>query len=210
VEAVVQLLLADEQSEVRMAAALAAQGRSSLDSGLVLQLRREQEWQVRRVLVRSLAAGSPTAVLPALLDALAQDSDRDVSEESARSIEALLAQLGTYPAELEKPRLPLLEEAQRRLVSLGSQQFPKLAAWLNERISHDVDEEKLAGFGTLLTADLSRLPRAYGVSPICESVCAVLNGPAPRAVVLLGESGSGKTAIVHELAHRLRSDTGAP
>jgi ATP-dependent Clp protease ATP-binding subunit ClpC len=210
VDAIVQMLLADNDSGVRMAAALAAQGRRALESALVLQLRREQEWQVRRVIVRSLAASPPPAVLPALLDALAQDSDRDVSEASAQSLESLLAQLGSYPAELEKPRLPLLEEAHRRVVNLGSQQFPKLAGWLSERISHDVDEETLAGFGALLTADLSRLPRAYGVSATCEAVCSVLTGPAPRAVVLLGESGSGKTAIVHELAHRLRSDPRAP
>jgi ATP-dependent Clp protease ATP-binding subunit ClpC len=90
--------------------------------------------------------------------------------------------------------------------------YPRLAAWLEERITHDVDTDQLRGFGTLLTgeAEAGRLPRAYGVEAICQAVQAVLLGAAPRAAVLLGEPGCGKTAVVHELTHRLRAAAGGP
>ena len=70
----------------------------------------------------------------------------------------------------------------------------------------------MRGFGTVLTseAEAGRLPHAFRVDDICAAIQAVLVGPPPRAVVLLGEPGSGKTAVVHELTHRLGNDPAGP
>ncbi len=65
--------------------------------------------------------------------------------------------------------------------------------------------EDLAEFGTdLSTAAVDgTLARAYGVDEYVDSILQILKRSGPRSVVLLGESGVGKSAIVHELVHRL-------
>jgi len=208
-DAAVERLLRDEDDDIRQVAARAARRRPALESTLIGQLGQEQEWRVRRAIAEALADGNPRTVLPALLQALGSDADRDVAEACAASIEIHLKELGSYPPGLSRPRLGVLEEAQRR-VAAG--RHPRLAAWLEERVTHDVDVEQLRGFGTVLTgeAEAGRLPRAYGVEATCAAVQAVLVGAPPRAAVLLGEAGCGKTAVVHELTHRLRADPSGP
>src|SRR5207244_4356802 len=71
---------------------------------------------------------------------------------------------------------------------------------------------QLAGFGTLLTteAEKGQLPRAYCLDEAVDSVLALLDGGPPRAVVLVGDSGAGKTALVQEITHRLLRDPERP
>lgn len=208
-DAAVERLLRDEDDDVRQAAARAARQRPALESTLITRLGQDEEWRVRRAIAESLAEGNPRAVLPPLLQALGGDADRDVAEACATSIESHLKELGSYPAGLSRPRLAVLEEAQRR-ISAG--RHPRLAAWLEERVTHDVDVDQLRGFGTVLTleAEAGRLPRAHGVEAVCDAVQAVLFGSAPRAAVLLGEAGCGKTAVVHELTQRLHQRPDGP
>jgi ATP-dependent Clp protease ATP-binding subunit ClpC len=210
-DAVVERLLHDDDSDVRLLAARAARGRRGLDAVLARRLRQDEDWRVRQSLARALANGEPRTVLPALLSAVGEDSDRDVSEAAAGAAQAVLARNGC-PPDLSHPRLATLEEAHRRVESLGADRYPDLGAWLHERLTHDVDVEKLRTQGKLLTEEAAagRLPRAYEVESACTAVEAVLHGSAPRAAVLLGEPGSGKTAIVHELAHRLHGASGGP
>jgi ATP-dependent Clp protease ATP-binding subunit ClpC len=69
----------------------------------------------------------------------------------------------------------------------------------------EVDTHQLRQFGTLLTdpAQLARLPHAHRAEEAVEAVLRSVRATPPQAVVLLGDSGTGKTAIVHEIAHRL-------
>ncbi len=71
-----------------------------------------------------------------------------------------------------------------------------------------VDPTAFEGYGNLLTerSKLVRLSRAYERDEVVADVLRQLQRGATRAVLLLGPSGAGKTAIVHELAHRLASD----
>ncbi|HYE18139.1 MAG TPA: AAA family ATPase, partial [Tepidisphaeraceae bacterium] len=60
--------------------------------------------------------------------------------------------------------------------------------------------------------DLSKreLPRAYEAGPTVERIADALGGRTGRSVLLIGPSGAGKTAAVHELfrQNRFRTDTG--
>ena len=63
----------------------------------------------------------------------------------------------------------------------------------------------LKGFGSVLTleAEAGRLPRAYRVEGSVEALIKVLLGPPPRAAVVVGEAGVGKTAVVEGFALRV-------
>jgi ATP-dependent Clp protease ATP-binding subunit ClpC len=207
----VERLLRDDDEEVRLIAARSARRRPAVEATLIARLAQDEDWRVRRAVAEALAGAAPRSALPPLVAALGSDADRDVSEVAAASIEHHLGRLGGYPADLSRPKLPVLEEAHKRVTGFRGS-YPRLIAWLAERVAHDVDVDQLRGFGTLLTAETEadRLPHAYGVESVCTAVQAVLNGAPPRAVVLLGEPGSGKTAVVHELTHRLRTDPTGP
>jgi ATP-dependent Clp protease ATP-binding subunit ClpA len=205
-EEVIAELLRDEASDVRQRAVRAAARRPALEVVLVNRLAHDDSWRVRQEIARVLARGVPRAVLPVLLTVLAQDDDSDVQRECACSAEYLLTRLGGYPADLGRPSFALIREAHGRVGKLGSGCCPVLAKWLEERITNDVDVEALKSFGTVLTleAEAGRLPRAYEVDEPIAALLQVLTGKPPRAAVLVGEAGVGKTAILHELTHRLR------
>ncbi|MCA8988316.1 MAG: AAA family ATPase [Planctomycetaceae bacterium] len=71
--------------------------------------------------------------------------------------------------------------------------------------------EILEGLGTILTDGkiLENLPRAYERGSIVQDLLTNLTQDGGRCVTLTGSSGTGKTAIVYELAHQLAAlDTG--
>jgi ATP-dependent Clp protease ATP-binding subunit ClpC len=209
---VVERLLHDEDSDVRLAAVEAARWRSGQEATLIARLAQDTSWRVRQAVAWALGTAPPRTVLPALVDRLGEDADSDVQRACAATIEQHLVRLGGYPADLSRPQPAVLQEAQRRVHAFSSGTFPRLAGWLDERVAREIDVEPLKQFGTVLTAeaDAGRLPHAYHVDAACAAVRAALTGDAPRAAVLLGDSGTGKTAIVHELAHRLLSDPAGP
>jgi ATP-dependent Clp protease ATP-binding subunit ClpC len=211
-DAAVETLLRDEDEDVRRVAIRAAHGRPGFESVLLERLADDHSWRVREALARLLQDGTPERVLPALLARLAEDGDIDVQQASAASSEQILARLGGYPADAPRPRVPLLAEAKKRLAGFAGDRLPLLSRWLAERVTMDVDVEGLRSYGTLLTAEAGaeRLPRAYDVEEACDAVHKVLTGTAPRAAVLLGGSGAGKTAVVYELAHRLGGEQSGP
>ncbi|MCA9569933.1 MAG: hypothetical protein KC656_18940, partial [Myxococcales bacterium] len=60
-----------------------------------------------------------------------------------------------------------------------------------------------AGIELVEEARRGRLPRALGRDRTVDLLVAALAGRSGRAVVLRGPPGAGKTALVHELAHRI-------
>jgi ATP-dependent Clp protease ATP-binding subunit ClpC len=204
-------LLQDELGEVRRLAARAAARRPALELALVARLDSDDSWRVRQEIAIGLRDGTPRAVLPVLVTVLAEDSDSDVQRECAVSAENLLVKLGGFPADLVRPRIALLSTAHER-VKTHAAQCPLLAAWLEERVTTDVDVDALKSFGTVLTleAEAGRLPRAYEVEEAIEALRKVILGEAPRAAVVIGDAGSGKTAVIYELVHRLRHHPDGP
>ena len=204
-------LLADHDDAVRQAAVAAAAVRPALEPGLVERLGRDGAWRVRQEAARALGDAS-AAVLPALLTAVAEDSDVDVRGAAAAAIDRHMARHKGWPAEVARPKFSVLRAARENVGKLRGGPCPLLAAWLEERIENDVDLDTLKTFGTLLTleAEAGRLPHAYELDESIDAVWKALSGDGSRAVVLVGESGCGKTALVYELTHRLRTQAGGP
>src|SRR5262249_20322434 len=147
-ERVVERLLHDEDTDVRLAAVAAAQWRPGLEGTLVARLSQDDSWRVRQSLAWALAAGRPQSVLPALVARLGEDSDSDVQRACAASIEKHLGNLGEYPADASRPQPPVLQEALRRVQGFSSGSYPRLTAWLDERVAREIDIEPLKAFGT--------------------------------------------------------------
>jgi ATP-dependent Clp protease ATP-binding subunit ClpC len=211
-DSVIAQLLRDDSNNVRLAAVDAAGHRPALEVILVSRLADDDSWRVRQQIARVLGDSTPRAVLPTLVTVLAEDSDGDVQQACADSIDKLMDHLDGYPADLARPRFALLRDAHGRVVNLGRNRWPRLAAWLEERVNTDVDVEALKAFGTVLTleAEAGRLPHAYECDEALDALTKIFLGEAPRAAVVVGDAGVGKTALVYELVHRLRQHPQGP
>lgn len=66
--------------------------------------------------------------------------------------------------------------------------------------------QHLQTYGSVLTldAEAGTLPRAYEIEETVAELLAIAKPNNPKSIILLGESGSGKTAAIYELVHRLR------
>ncbi len=207
------ILLLDGESRVQVHALAAAAPHPQFAEAICGLLRQDPEWEVRLAAATALesAAGSDLA-FQTLFASLADDEDRDVSRGCAKSLERHLKSAGGWPATAPKPVSATLEAARERLTALGRTRFPRLVAWIVAELVDRVDPDKLKGFGADLTveAEAGRLPRAHRVDEACDAVIRTVTGPAPRAVVLLGPPGSGKTAVLNEVVHRLRAHEDGP
>src|SRR5262245_52299262 len=207
---VAEKLLADWDSNVRQAAAWCVPGRPALIPALLTRLAVEDNPYVRENIATALGNCPPRSVLPDLFKQLAHDTDSIVQQNCANSVEKQLAALGGYPADLPRLAPADLFEISRRVKTFTHNPFTCLNKYLDHQLAQQVDIEQLKSYGKVLTLETDRLPRAFGVDQPIERVQAILRGPPPRAAILVGESGCGKTAIVHELVHRLSNDPAGP
>ena len=92
------------------------------------------------------------------------------------------------------------------LRAVGENRFPKLLTWMAEQTRVNVDPAVLAKYGTDLTALAERgtLPRAHGMDDLYDTLQDMLRREPARSLVLLGDAGTGKIALINELACRLR------
>lgn len=206
-DGVLLTLTRDVDQYVRQAAIRAAVRRPQLEGQLVQLLRQEEDRGVRYTIAQSLNLATPQVALPALLERLAQDSDAGVREASAATSEALLVRARNAGLRVleDQVDLLLLGKARKQLRTITYATFPNLQTWLDGHLTSFVDVEEIQGFGAILNQEVQSLPHAYNVNTIVDEIIKILSGAPPRAVVLLGESGCGKTAIVNELVHRLHN-----
>jgi len=204
--AVLTRLTEDDDDVVREHGATAMADRAEFLTQLAELLENDYEWRVRRAVVRSLATLPADRVRRPLLFRLAHDDDRDVCRETAKALEAGMA--SGSPREKGLPPNRVLGKAHDRVKNLGTKRFPRLAKWLGKKVSGALDLAQLGSFGTDLTAaaQSGKLTRAHGVDAICEELTNLLSAEGSRSAVLIGPTGSGKTAVVHELVHLLQED----
>jgi ATP-dependent Clp protease ATP-binding subunit ClpC len=209
-EPVARRLLEDPDPVVRIACMRAAWRDPRFADGMPRRLAEDAAWTVRMTAAATAPVEDPARVLRPLVAALASDADDDVARAAAGTLEAGLGD-PAFPGS-ETPEPATVEPAIQRLERIGARRWPLLREWLGVMAKTLVDPARLAEFGADLTleAERGRLPRAYGVEGAVQALLETIRGEAPRAAVLLGESGAGKTAVVHELTHRLLRDPEAP
>ena len=211
-DAAVEKLLTDYDINIRQNAVWTAQPRPALLPALLTRLRDDQDPWVRSEVGHALGSCPAAATLPELLARVSLDADLGVQQACAGAVEKHLASLGGYPHQVAKPPAKTLSEVRQRVNTFTYGSYTCLKSWLNAELAQYVDLESLAEYGTVMTqeAEAGKLPRGYGFDEQIDTIRTVLDGPAPRAVVVLGESGVGKTALVQEIVHRLRSDPARP
>jgi ATP-dependent Clp protease ATP-binding subunit ClpC len=207
----VLLLLEDPSDAVRQSAIWAAQCRPALHDALVQRLTTEHLPYIRVDLANALAESNNTRALPALIGLLTTDPDTNVQQACCFAADRQLTRLRSWPPSIAKPTAETLAEARRRCNTVGGS-FATLGKWLGDELLSFVDVEQLAGYGTVLTRpnEVANLSAGFHVDGIVDNVLSVLRGDAPRAAVLLGESGTGKTAIVHAVIQQLQHDPTGP
>jgi ATP-dependent Clp protease ATP-binding subunit ClpC len=202
----VETLLRDFDINIRQNAAWAAQHRERVHPALIQRLTDEADPWVRSEIGHVLGGCSALSTLVPLLSQLAKDSDVGVQQACAGAIERHLNLLGKFPGKLARPASKTLHDVRQKVNALTYGTYTALKNWLGAELVQYVDLDSLAEFGAVMTAEAEagKLPRGYGFDEQIETVLHVLDGSPPRAVVLLGDSGTGKTALVQELAHRLK------
>jgi ATP-dependent Clp protease ATP-binding subunit ClpC len=211
-DAAAEMLLTDPDNNVRQAAVWSVRNRPALVASLVKRLHTEDNAWVRGEIANALSDCLLRKVLPDLMTQLEVDTDPGVQQACAYTVEKHLGVNRGYPTDLSMPGLAGLAEIRRRLTAMPAGAFPQLTLFLNGKLAHQVDIEQLAAFGGVLTqeAEAGKLPHAYFVDEAIEAIMGILTGAPPRAAVLVGESGTGKTAVVGELTHRLRTKSDGP
>jgi ATP-dependent Clp protease ATP-binding subunit ClpC len=203
-EAPFHRLLSDSDPRVRTAAVEAVTHHDGFETTIFLMLQFDGEWTVRMAAAKCIGERRRIADLPTLLQVVGTDSDSDVRHRCIGYIEEGLRSGWDPGTVTDLPSGEVLEQVLQR-VSDDRPRYPKLVGWLEGRATARTDAVKLGKFGTDLTVQARRgeLPRAHSVGKPAQQLLEMLRREPRRSVVLLGESGVGKTALVHELVHRL-------
>ena len=204
-------LLRDSDNAIRQSAIWAVQCRPEFHQALIDRLALETTAHIRSDLANALSESTHVQALPALIKQLTAETEPSVQQACCYAADRQIARLRAWPAAVPKPEPDSLAEARRRFTTCGAT-YAGLGKWLTDELTSYVDLDQLAAFGTVLTrpTEVGNLARAYHVDTIVESTLAALRNEPPRAAVLIGESGTGKTAIIHEIIQRLNNDASAP
>jgi ATP-dependent Clp protease ATP-binding subunit ClpC len=206
----VRKCLDDYDSDVRYRALIALDdlGYPGLESILIDRLREDDAYGVREQALTLLAEeGTPHAV-PAILESLLE-SERQMQRTAEEALDSLVPRMGS---EDYKRVTDEMTKRERRLVLNYFQNrnlqevYPKLAEALNlDDVEASADERGLDKYGRILSDDVEQplLERAWGRDETVDLLMDHCTDPdARRSLLLVGEAGVGKTAIIHEFARR--------
>ncbi|MCK6445093.1 MAG: AAA family ATPase [Planctomycetes bacterium] len=207
-ESIARRLLGDREAGVRHAVLRAAARVDALNAELRRLLHDDESTFVRCHLAIVLRGHHDFDFAVSAWIAALDDEDEQVARTCGKELEHWSARA---PRHSELQRLvgsERLLELQKRVEALGARSFPKFLATLAKCNERHVDLAALRAHGRDLTADAlaGELPRGFGVDVQVDTLVGIVKGRRSRAAVLLGDSGVGKTAIVHELVHRLAHD----
>ncbi len=203
--------LDDYDADVRYRALIALNdlGYKNLETILIERLREDDAYGVREQALSLLhEAGTPRAV-PAILESLLE-RDKDMQQMAEETLDRLVPRMDRRDYErLQQELTP----RQRRLVLnyMESRNLHKvyrtLAKHLQLEAADSSDRERgLDKYGRLLASDEERefLDHAFGRDETVELLVDHCTDPdTRRSILLVGDAGVGKTAILHEFTHRL-------
>jgi ATP-dependent Clp protease ATP-binding subunit ClpC len=204
-DAIRNLVAQAGEYSAEVAVALASERLADASALLLAVAQQNPSWHMRMYAVKALR---PDAVrrFTQLLAIAARDSDSDVQREASLLVEfAYPALQGSSDHTLPSLDVPLLRDAAG--CSAIRLHAPALHTWITEEYGRRPDQESLAQFGTILSDDARRgtLARAVLVDGEVNTLLGILAGRdgGSRGVLLVGPRGSGKSALIHEVVHRL-------
>jgi ATP-dependent Clp protease ATP-binding subunit ClpC len=207
----VRKALDDYDADVRYRALIALHdlGYPDLEDVLVSRLEEDDAYGVREQALSLLEEeGSPESV-PAILQSLLE-SDKDMQRMAEEALDRLAPEMEEEDHQRIRQELTPRE---RRLVLnyFESRNLHKvyrdIAKYLRIPSSEADDEERgLDKYGRLLSTEDERefLSHAYGRDDTVELLLDHCTDPdTERSILLVGDAGVGKTAIIHEFTRRL-------
>lgn len=201
-------LIHDNHRELRLAVieALGALGLVGACEPLEAMLG-DGDWRIRQEGAQALERiGNLRSFRPLFLSL--GDDDEDVRNACCDALATLLpaaddAFLHAVVQEVEerhrKAALPALDKEG------NVERLARLRQYVRDFGSARVDVDELSAFGRVLTApdQIATLDRAFERSREVDNLLRILSKDGGRSVILLGDAGVGKTAIIHEAARRL-------
>jgi len=208
-------LLADRMAAVRVAAARAVGAfacEQALDA-LERTLQREASLEVKLAASASLYAlgaeepGLALRALGSLARLVGRESDAELVHAAAHAAAGLAAGLDHatlvevfrgVPVSGRAPLSRALEEVEAS--------SPALQRLIVELQALPPDDETLSRFGSNLSLRALDSPKCYGRDEEVFTALRHLGRSGPRAIVLVGPAGVGKSAVVHALARQLQAE----
>ncbi|MEL6179080.1 MAG: AAA family ATPase, partial [Myxococcota bacterium] len=204
-------LIDDSHRELRLAV-IHALGQLGLveAAGQLEKTLHDPDWRMRQDSATALGKIQARRSFRPLLRALADD-DEDVRNAVVQAIKGLLDKLTDTAV---REQVVALDDAERRaiLAHLEKDSFAKplgrILAELRSCISSAVDVTELSAFGRVMTAEdqIDTLDRAFERTAEVDNLHKILLKEGNSSVILVGEAGIGKTAIIHELARRVSAE----
>ncbi len=201
-------LVEDAHRELRLAAIEALGRLKMLEAASVLETALgDNDWRIRQESSIALGRiGSPSSFGP-LMGRLTDD-DEDVQQASADALKGLL---GRVERAAVRERLGLLDDKERRELLQALQKdalrepLGILLAELEHMVSVQVDVGEISQFGRVLTSSdqVRFLDRAFERDQEVDNLLNILRKDGNSSVILVGDAGVGKTAIIHEMTRRL-------
>lgn len=198
------MLLDSESPRVRLVAIEPVAELPEMMDDVLDRLERDEAWKVRQQAAWSAAAYPPEKAVEPLLRRIVEDSDDDVKKACIDTLRRY-SELPDSPLTAIEPDLTLAGKALKAIEELLELPPPLVQKWLQRRCAEQIDLSEVRKFGYLLT-DPKRLetaPKVHGRDEAVDAVISRLFGETPRAVVVIGPTGSGKTAVIQEVARRL-------
>jgi ATP-dependent Clp protease ATP-binding subunit ClpC len=189
------MLLEDADEDVRRALLDSAMERETLLDGLAIALLEDESSAVRARLCTLFAQRQPERALPLLVESVARDADDDVERAAAVALTELIHSGDGLPAVVALPAAEVVRDAIEVLKRRAPRKFARTIGELERRAPAPAAVAPRGAHEVLGE-------RAFEVDATIETLLAVLRRPRGRAALLIGESGVGKSAIVHELARR--------
>ena len=201
---VLRKLIGDSESDVKVAALRASEGRPSLLELQMKALKSGSNWAVRNAAAVAIGKLGTLKGIEALFGALVNERDEDIQRTCVEIIENRFERFGDTIATHLPSDIPTLGKAAANCHECEAR-APVFISWLHERTRTSVDTGKLSKFGTDLTAlaESGALPRGFCLEESLSSILELLRRESLRSIALIGKSGVGKSSIVNELVSKV-------